>query len=173
VDNVATAPTERLSGPGNGLHRNGRRVLTYADLRARHRGADPRPPDREIELHLTGNMKRFIWGFNGEKFSDAEPMRLELGERVRFILVNDTMMEHPIHLHGLWSELENGNGELRPYKHTIGVKPPERVHPKETPATLGYIRRRRICSRISMRCNEFATRASIRVSHQGTINAPI
>ena len=127
VDNLATAPTARLAEPGNGLNGNGRRVLTYADLRARYRGADPRPPDREIELHLTGNMERFIWGFNGEKFSDAEPIRLKLGERVRFILVNDTMMEHPIHLHGLWSELENGEGELRPYKHTIGVKPGERL----------------------------------------------
>jgi CopA family copper-resistance protein len=127
VDNIAMAPTERLAEPGNGLNGNGRRVLTYADLRARYRGADPRPPDREIELHLTGNMKRFIWGFNGEKYSEAEPIRLQLGERVRFILVNDTMMEHPIHLHGLWSELENDNGELRPYKHTINVKPGERL----------------------------------------------
>ena len=125
VDNIATAPTERLAEPGNGLNGNGRRVLTYADLRARYRGADPRAPDREIELHLTGNMERFVWGFNGKKFSEAEPIRLRLGERVRFILVNDTMMEHPIHLHGLWSELENGNGELRPYKHTINVKPGE------------------------------------------------
>jgi FtsP/CotA-like multicopper oxidase with cupredoxin domain len=127
VDNVATAPTERLAEPGNGLNGNGRRVLTYADLRARYRGVDPRPPDREIELHLTGNMKRFVWGFNGKKFSEAEPIRLRLGERVRFILVNDSMMEHPIHLHGLWSELENGNGELRPYKHTINVKPGQRL----------------------------------------------
>ena len=127
VDNIAMEPTERLAEPGNGLNGNGRRVLTYADLRARYRGADPRPPEREIELHLTGNMKRFIWGFNGEKFSDAGPIRLRLGERVRFILVNYTMMEHPIHLHGFWSELENGNGELRPYKHTIGVKPGERL----------------------------------------------
>jgi CopA family copper-resistance protein len=125
VDNIATAPTERIAEPGNGLNGNGRRVLTYADLRARYRGADRRPTDREIELHLTGNMERFIWGFNGETFSEAEPIRLTLGERVRFILVNDTMMEHPIHLHGLWSELENGNGELRPYKHTINVKPGE------------------------------------------------
>jgi len=127
VDNVAMMPTERLAEPGNGLNYNGRRVLTYADLRARYRGADPRPPDREIELHLTGNMERFIWGFNGEKFSGAEPIRLKLGERVRIILVNDTMMEHPIHLHGLWGELENGNGDLRPYKHTINVKPGERL----------------------------------------------
>jgi CopA family copper-resistance protein len=127
VDNVAEAPAERLAEPGNGLNGNGRRVLTYADLRARYRGADPRPADREIELHLTGNMERFIWGFNGEKFSDAEPIRLKLGERVRFVLINDTMMSHPIHLHGLWSELDNGNGELRPYKHTINAKPGERL----------------------------------------------
>jgi CopA family copper-resistance protein len=127
VDNVATMPTERLSDPGNGLKGNGRRVLTYADLRARYRGVDPRPPSREIEIHLTGNMERFIWGFNGMKFSSAEPIELKLGERVRFILVNDTMMEHPIHLHGLWSELENGHDEMRPYKHTLNVKPGERL----------------------------------------------
>jgi FtsP/CotA-like multicopper oxidase with cupredoxin domain len=72
-------------------------------------------------------MERFIWGFNGVKFSSAEPIELKLGERVRFILVNDTMMEHPIHLHGLWSELENGNREARPFKHTLNVKPGERL----------------------------------------------
>ncbi|MGO9450035.1 MAG: copper resistance system multicopper oxidase [Candidatus Binataceae bacterium] len=127
VDNVAAMPSNRLAEPGNGLNNNGRRVLTYADLRARYRGVDPRPPGREIELHLTGNMDRFIWGFNGDKFSSAEPIRMRLGERVRIILVNDTMMEHPIHLHGLWSELENGHDEFRPYKHTINVKPGERL----------------------------------------------
>jgi len=127
VDNVAEAPTERVSEPGLGLNGNGRRVLTYSDLRARYQGADPRPPSRDIEIHLTGNMMRFIWGFDGVKFSSAEPIELKLGERVRFILVNDTMMAHPIHLHGLWSELENGNGEARPYKHTINVKPGERL----------------------------------------------
>ena len=127
VDNVAQSPSERLGDPGVGLNDNGRRVLTYADLRARYRGADPRPPEREIELHLTGNMQRFVWGFDGHKFSEAEPLRLRLGERVRIILVNDTMMAHPIHLHGLWSELENGHGDRRPYKHTINVKPGERL----------------------------------------------
>ncbi len=127
VDNVAEAPTERLSEPGVGLNGNGRRVLTYTALRARYQGADPRPASREIEIHLTGNMERFIWGLNGLKFSSAEPIELKLGERVRFILVNDTMMSHPIHLHGLWSELENGDGELQPYKHTINVKPGERL----------------------------------------------
>ncbi|MBW4038322.1 MAG: copper resistance system multicopper oxidase [Acidobacteria bacterium] len=127
VDNIPMQVTQRLNDPGVGLSDNGRRVLTYADLRARFRGVDPRPPSREIELHLSGNMERYIWGFNGQKFSAAEPIELKLGERVRFILINDTMMEHPIHLHGMWSELENGHGDLRPYKHTIIVKPAERV----------------------------------------------
>jgi FtsP/CotA-like multicopper oxidase with cupredoxin domain len=127
VDNVPMHVNERMNDPGAGLRGNGRRVLTYADLRARHRGVDGRPPTREIELHLSGNMDRYIWGFNGKKFSSAEPIELKLGERVRFVLINDTMMEHPIHLHGLWSELENGHGEFNPYKHTVIVKPAERV----------------------------------------------
>jgi CopA family copper-resistance protein len=127
VQSVAMMPTNRLGEPGDGLENNGRRVLTYADLRATRPGADPRPPSREITLHLTGNMERFIWGFDGRKFSEAEPIRLALGERVRFVLINDTMMEHPIHLHGFWSELENGQGDFRPYKHTITVKPGERL----------------------------------------------
>jgi len=127
VDNVAMEVSERLNDPGDGLTGNGRHVLTYADLRARYRGVDGRPPTREIELHLTGNMERYIWGFNGKKLSDAEPIELKLGERVRFVLINDTMMEHPIHLHGLWSELENGHSEFNPYKHTVIVKPAERL----------------------------------------------
>jgi FtsP/CotA-like multicopper oxidase with cupredoxin domain len=127
VDNVAMMPEARLSEAGAGLDDNGRRVLRYTDLRALKRGDDPRPPSREIEQHLTGNMQRFIWGFDGKKFSEAEPIELKRGERVRFVLINDSMMEHPIHLHGLWSELENGRGEFRPYKHTILVKPGERL----------------------------------------------
>jgi FtsP/CotA-like multicopper oxidase with cupredoxin domain len=127
VDMIPMSVTERLNDPGDGLNHNGRRVLTYADLRARYRGVDPRPPTREIELHLSGNMQRYIWGFNGEKFSSAKPIEMKLGERLRIVLINDTMMEHPIHLHGLWSELENGHGEFNPYKHTIIVKPAERV----------------------------------------------
>jgi CopA family copper-resistance protein len=126
VASIAEMPTERLSTAGEGFP-PGRRVLSYADLRAVYRGTDPRSPHRDIEIHLTGNMERFIWGFDGAQFSDAEPIRLRLGERVRITLVNDTMMEHPIHLHGLWSELENGRGEFRPYKHTINVKPAERL----------------------------------------------
>ena len=127
VDNVAMMPKSRLDEAGDGLDDNGRRVLRYTDLRARIPGDDPRPPSREITLHLTGNMERFIWGFDGKKFSEAEPIRLKLNERVRFTLINDTMMEHPMHLHGLWSELENGQGTYRPYKHTIIVKPGEKL----------------------------------------------
>jgi CopA family copper-resistance protein len=126
VDNVAEMPTERLNRAGEGFP-PGRRVLTYADLRAIKPGSDPRLPSHEITLHLTGNMERFIWGFDGKKFSEAGPIELKRGDRVRFVLINDTMMEHPIHLHGLWSELENGHGEFRPYKHTINVKPGERL----------------------------------------------
>lgn len=127
VDMLPKHVTERLNDPGDGLNNNGRRVLTYADLRARYRGADGRPPTREIELHLSGNMERYIWGFNGKTFAQSEPIELKLGERIRIVLVNDTMMEHPIHLHGLWSELENGHGAFNPYKHTLIVKPSERV----------------------------------------------
>src|SRR5260370_10610796 len=127
VDEVSMNVMERLHDPGDGLNDNGRRVLTYADLRSRYRGVDGRPPSREIELHLTGNMERYIWGFNGKKFSEAGPIKLKLGEPVRIVLINDTMMDHPLHLHGLWSELENGHGESNPYKHTVTVKPSERV----------------------------------------------
>jgi CopA family copper-resistance protein len=126
VDNVAMMPAERLDRAGEGFP-PGRRVLSYADLRALRPGTDPRPPSRDITLHLTGNMERFIWGFDGKKFSEAEPIILQRGERVRFVLINDSMMEHPIHLHGLWSELDNGHGDYRPYKHTINVKPGERL----------------------------------------------
>ena len=129
-------PSERLQSAGDGFPA-GRRVLTYADLRAARPGADPRPPSRDITLHLTGNMERFIWGFDGKKFSEAEPILLQRGERMRFVLINDTMMEHPIHLHGLWSELENGQSEFRPYKHTINVKPGEQL---ELPRDSRYAR---------------------------------
>ena len=127
VDNVAMMPTERLNRAREGFPA-GRRVLTYADLRSFKPESDPRPPSHQITLHLTGNMERFLWGFDGKKFSEAEPIVLQRGERVRFVLINDTMMEHPIHLHGLWSELENGHGEYRPYKHTINFKPGERLN---------------------------------------------
>ena len=126
VDNVAMTPMDRSGEPLEGVPA-GRRVLSYRDLRALKPALDNRPPGREIVLHLTGNMQRFMWGFDGKKYSEAGPILLQLGERVRFTLINDSMMEHPMHLHGLWSELDNGQDTYRPYKHTILVRPGERV----------------------------------------------
>ncbi|GBR55447.1 copper resistance protein CopA [Neokomagataea thailandica NBRC 106555] len=121
--NIAAHPIDRLNDPGDGLAQNGRRVLTYKHLRALTPAPDQRPASREIILHLTGNMQRYIWGFNGRKFSESGPIRLQRNERIRFTLINDTMMEHPIHLHGFWSELENGQGAFNPRKHTIISQP--------------------------------------------------
>jgi CopA family copper-resistance protein len=123
VDMQAMTPTARLDDPGVGLRDNGRRVLTYADLRSVFDDPDGREPARTIELHLTGHMEKFAWHFNGVKFSDAEPVRLKYGERVRITLVNDTMMAHPIHLHGMWSDLEDEQGQFLVRKHTIDMPP--------------------------------------------------
>lgn len=120
-------PSRSLSDPGPRLRENGRRVLTYADLRTLNTPSDPRPPGREIVLHLTGNMRRFIWGFDGKKFSESTPIRLYYGERVRITLVNDTMMNHPMHLHGMFSELENSERGVLVRKHTINVQPSKQV----------------------------------------------
>ena len=100
-------------------------------------GEDRRAPNRQIELHLTGNMQRFIWGFDGKKFSEADPIRLRYGERVRFVFVNDTMTNHPLHLHGMWSELDNGAGAYKPRKHVINIKPTERLSLAVTADALG------------------------------------
>jgi len=126
---VPRVQRNRLGEPGTGLENTGHRVLVYADLRSdRPRHGATRPPDREVELHLTGNMERYMWSFDGRKFSEVDgPIEFQYGERIRLILVNDTMMEHPIHLHGMFMELENGHGEHLPLKHTISVKPAERV----------------------------------------------
>jgi CopA family copper-resistance protein len=125
---VAMMPRSRLHEPGAGLENTGSRVLVYTDLRSLDPGYDTRAPGREIELHLTGNMERYMWSFDGRKYSEAqEPIALEYGERVRMTLVNDTMMEHPIHLHGMWMELDNGAGEHKPRKHTVNVRPGERL----------------------------------------------
>jgi len=117
----------RLHEPGIGLGDDDRRVLTYDQLKALDEKDAFRAPDREIELHLTGNMERFMWGIDGVEFSDADPIRIEHGERVRLTMVNDTMMNHPMHLHGQFMELENGHGERAPLFDTITVKPAERV----------------------------------------------
>ncbi len=123
VDMQTMTPTRRLDDPGIGLRGNGRRVLTYADLHSAFDDPDPREPGRDIELHLTGNMERYVWGFDGIPFSRAQPVRLRYGERVRMRLVNDTMMEHPIHLHGMWSDLESADGRFQVRKHTVSVPP--------------------------------------------------
>lgn len=125
---VAMSARSRLHEPGAGLEDAGHRVLVYTDLRSLQPRAEVRPPAREIELHITGNMERYIWGFDGKTFSEAAaPIVFKLGERVRLTFVNDTMMDHPMHLHGMWSEPENGAGSYRPKKHTINVKPAERL----------------------------------------------
>ncbi|QZP30260.1 copper resistance system multicopper oxidase [Pseudomonas sp. DR48] len=137
VDMQAMSPTPKLDDPGLGLRNNGRRVLTYSDLRSTFEDPDGREPGRTIELHLTGHMEKFAWSFNGVKFSDAAPLRLKYGERVRVVLVNDTMMTHPIHLHGMWSDLEDENGRFMVRKHTIDMPPGTRRSYRVTADALG------------------------------------
>jgi len=127
VDMLAESVSYRLDDPGVGLRNNGRRVLTYADLRRLNGSMSMAEPQRELELHLTGNMNRYMWSFNGIRYEDAEPIRWQYGERIRITLVNDTMMIHPIHLHGMWSELESGDESALPAKHTIMVQPGSKI----------------------------------------------
>jgi CopA family copper-resistance protein len=137
VDMQAVAPTSRLDDPGIGLRDNGRRVLTYADLKSAFEDPDGRQPSRTIELHLTGHMGRFAWSFNGVKFADAEPLRLTYGERLRIVLVNDTMMTHPIHLHGMWSDIEDDEGNFHVRKHTVDMPPGTKRSYRVTADALG------------------------------------
>ena len=123
VDMQTMAPQPRLSDPGIGLRGNGRKVATYADLKSAFPDPDGREPGRTIELHLTGHMEKFAWSFDGVKFAQAEPLRLNYGERMRIVLVNDTMMSHPIHLHGMWSDLEDEDGRFHLRKHTVDMPP--------------------------------------------------
>jgi CopA family copper-resistance protein len=123
VDMQTMTPSPRLDDPGIGLRNNGRTVLTYGALRSLFDDPDPREPGRTIELHLTGHMERYVWSFNGVKFSDAEPLRLTYGERLRIVLVNDSMMVHPIHLHGMWSDLEDEARQFLVRKHTVDMPP--------------------------------------------------
>ena len=127
VDMRAMSPKYRLDDPGVGLRNNGRRVLTYADLRNLYPTPDPRDPGREIQLHLTGNMARYMWSIDGIRYADAEPIAFTYGERLRITFVNDTMMNHPMHLHGMWSDLETGDGRRIPRKHTVIVQPGSKI----------------------------------------------
>jgi len=138
VASVSRAPHDRLQEPGDGLENNGRRVLVYTNLKSLHAVLGMPRPTRDVVFHLTGNMQRFVWGFDGETFSHSAPIRVRLGERVRFILINDTMMEHPMHLHGFLFALENGQGARMPLKHTVNVKPSGLVKFQFTADTPGY-----------------------------------
>ena len=137
IDMLAENPQYRLDDPGVGLRNNGRRVLTYADLYNLDPTPDPREPEREIELHLNGNMRRYMWSVNGIKFADAEPLMMKYGERLRITLVNDTMMNHPMHLHGVWSDLETGDDKFIPRKHTVIVQPGSKISYRVTADALG------------------------------------
>ena len=129
VDNVAEVTTNRLGEPGLGLENVPHRALTYLQLKSIEPNPDTREPEREVEIHLTGNMERFMWSFDGMKMSDAKAPLVTLteGERVRFVMVNDTMMTHPIHLHGQFFEVVTGERDYKPRKHTINVKPGEKI----------------------------------------------
>ncbi|MBF6649781.1 copper resistance system multicopper oxidase [Methylobacter sp. BlB1] len=137
VDMRVDTPRTNLDDPGIGLRNNGRRVLTYADLHTLGGAPDPRKPDREIELHLTGNMERYSWSIDGLEFGKSTPVHFRYGERLRVIFVNDTMMAHPMHLHGLWSDLESPDGHFQVRKHTIIVQPAQRVTFQVTADALG------------------------------------
>jgi CopA family copper-resistance protein len=131
VDMRADTPKSGLHDPGIGLRDHqqqfNRKVLTYGDIKGLHPTYDKRQPSREIQLHLTGNMNRYMWSVNGVKFMDAAPLEFEYGERLRITLVNDTMMTHPMHLHGMWSELETGDPDFIPRKHTVLVQPGSKI----------------------------------------------
>lgn len=126
-----------LDDPGVGLRGNGRRVLTLADLHTLGGPLDPREPGREIELHLTGNMERYTWSLDGLEFGKSTPVHFRHGERLRVILHNDTMMTHPMHLHGMWSELEREGGGFQARRHTIPVQPAQRISFLVTADALG------------------------------------
>ena len=127
VDMRVDTPRTNLDDPGIGLRNNGRRVLTYADLHTIGGPLDARGPGREIELHLTGNMERYTWSLDGLEFGKSTPVHFRHNERLRVVLVNDTMMTHPMHMHGMWQELESPDGRFQVRKHVINVQPAQRI----------------------------------------------
>ncbi len=130
-------PRTALDVPGRGLRDKGRRVLTLDDLHPIGGPLEPREAEREIELHLTGNMERYTWSFDGLEFGSSTPVHMNFGERVRVILQNDTMMTHPMHLHGVWSEVEKPDGGFQVRRHTVPVQPAQRVSFLVTADALG------------------------------------
>ncbi|WER44970.1 copper resistance system multicopper oxidase [Cupriavidus sp. WKF15] len=137
TDMRVDTPRTNLDDPGIGLRNNGRRVLTLADMRTLGGPPDPRGPEREIELHLTGNMERYTWSFDGVEFGKSTPVHFRHGERLRVILHNDTMMTHPMHMHGMWSDLEAPDGTFLARRHTIPVQPAQRISFLVTADALG------------------------------------
>ena len=137
VDMRVDNPRTNLDDPGVGLRNNGRRVLTYADLHSVHPLADQREPGREIELHLTGNMERYTWSLDGLEYGKSTPIHFRHNEKLRVVLHNDTMMTHPMHLHGMWSDLESPDGRFLSRRHTISVQPAQRVSFSVTADALG------------------------------------
>jgi len=137
VDMRVDMPRTNLDDPGIGLRNNGRRVLTLADLRSLNGIVDHQEPEAEIELHLTGNMERYSWSFDGLEFGKSTPVHMKHNQRLRVILQNDTMMTHPMHLHGMWSDLENDQGEVLVRRHTIPVQPAQRISFLTTPHDVG------------------------------------
>ncbi|TFL13494.1 copper resistance system multicopper oxidase [Pusillimonas caeni] len=137
IDMRVDMPRTNLDDPGIGLRNNGRRVLTLSDLHTVGGAMDPRGAEREIELHLTGNMERYAWSFDGVEYGKSTPVHFRYGERVRVILHNDTMMTHPMHLHGMWSELEAPDGSFQARRHTIPVQPAQRISFLVTADALG------------------------------------
>lgn len=128
VANIGAMPASRLDEPGIGLENVPHRTLRYADLRSLEPNPDARHPGREVVVHLTGNMERYMWSFDGVRFSEVtKPIVFHEGERVRLTMVNDTMMPHPVHLHGMFFDLVNGGGAHKPRKHTVIVKPGEKL----------------------------------------------
>lgn len=128
VANINMMPIARLDEPGLGLEDVPHRTLRYSQLRSLEPNPDTRPPEREVEIHLTSNMERYMWSFDGVRFSEVkQAIQFNEGERVRVTLVNNTMMSHPIHLHGMFFDLVNGGGNHRPRKHTVTVKPAEKL----------------------------------------------
>jgi len=135
---VAMNPESRLNDPGVGVEGDGRRVLVYTDLRRLQPNPKHREPEREIEMHLTGNMDRQMWSFDGKQYWEAkEPIPFRYGQPLRVTLVNDTMMDHPMHIHGMWMVLDNGAGAKMPNKHTITVKGGEKLSFIVTPDETG------------------------------------
>lgn len=130
-------PRTNLDDPGIGLRNASHRVLTYADIHSLHGEVETRDPDREMELHLTGNMERYSWSIDGLEYGRATPVHFRYGERLRIILHNDTMMTHPMHLHGMWSDLEDENGNFMTRRHVLSVQPAQRMSFRVTADALG------------------------------------